>query len=58
MIPKKGLTLNLSKVGYSTESRSVGVDRLALRNQTNCYSKTNFIVDVSLVRSTGFIRAY
>jgi len=40
------------KVGYSTESRSTGVDRLALRNQTICFSKTNFIADDSLVRST------
>jgi len=32
-------TRHFNKVGYSTESRSTGVDRLALRNQTNCYSK-------------------
>jgi len=28
------------KIGNSTESRSTGVGKLALRNQTNCYSKT------------------
>jgi len=30
-------TRHFNKVGYSTESRSTGVCRLALRNQTNCF---------------------
>jgi len=30
---------NIFKVGYSIESRSTGVGRLALWNQMNCYSK-------------------
>jgi len=32
-------TRHFYKVGYSTESRSTGVGRLALRIQTNCFSK-------------------
>jgi len=32
-------TRHFNKVGYSTESRSTGVGRLALRNQMNCHSK-------------------
>jgi len=43
-----------------TESRSTDIGRLAVRNQANCYGTQNtyFIADVSLVRSTSFIRAY
>jgi len=39
MCPTDGSNCVFCKVGYSTESRSTGVGRLAMRIQTNYYSK-------------------